>query len=280
MQWPSLGDTPAGLENVEAAINEITEPAIGCSVTLEPVNAFSIASETSLAVSSGEQVDICLALFNGVSDYVNSGTIQELDSYIDQYGAAIKDACGRRLTGGYYGGKLYGVPNAYIVGEKFGYVCRTDILEKYNIEIDPDKIYTKEELGEIFATVKAGEGDSFYCIGGTNSNTELFQCMAPYDVLGATAASGVLMLGDDFSSTTVENLYASEAYADYAQTMYEWNQAGYFIPDASTSTDEGATQVRAGNVFGWFPGMCSGGAEDYNTQTGMDMTIITTPVRH
>lgn len=276
MQWPSLGDTPAGMADVEAAINAITEPEIGVTVTLEPVNAFSLENETSLTVSSGEQLDISLALFGGVGNYVKSGTIIALDDLYTQYGADIADSVGTRIAGGYYGGQLYGIPNGYINGEKYGFVCRTDLLDKYNITIDENKVYTMDELGEIFATIKEGEGDGFYCIGGTNSSTELFSSFHPYDILGSTPASGVLMLRNDFSSKTVENMYATEEYAEYARTMYEWAQNGYFSADAATNTEEGAAMVRAGNYFGWFPGFCSGGSDDFNTQTGMDMTIITT----
>ncbi len=276
VQWPSLGDTPAGLEDVEAMINEIIEPEIGCTVTLQPGNAFSLANETALAVSTGEKLDLCLSLFSGVGDLVNSGSIIELDSLYEEYGADIAEVLDMRIAGGYYGDKLYGLPNGYINGEKYGFVCRTDILDKYGITIDENKVYTMDELDEIFKTIKAGEGDSFFCIGGTNSTTELFQSFYPYDWLGQTSSSGVLMLNDGANETVISNMYATEEYAEYAQKMYEWAQKGYFSADAATNTEEGSAQVRAGNYFGWFPGTCSGGAADYNTQTGMDMTIITT----
>lgn len=275
MQWPSLGDTPAGLEDVENAINEITEPAINCTVTLQPAEAFSLANETSLTVSTGEKLDLCLSLFTGVGDLVNSGSIIELDDLYEEYGSDIAEILDTRIAGGYYGDKLYALPSGYINGEKYGFVCRTDILDKYGITIDENKVYTMDELDEIFAKVKEGEGDSFFCIGGTNSTTELFSSFYPYDTLGQTPASGVLMLNEG-SDEIVDNMYATEEYAAYAQKMYEWAQKGYFSADAATNTEDGSAQVRAGNYFGWFPGTCSAGAADYNTQTGMDMTIITT----
>lgn len=276
MQWPSLGDTPAGMADVEAAINAIIEPEINCTISLQPGNAFSLANETALAVSSGEKLDICLSLFAGVGDLVNSGSIVALDDLIAEYGQDMAEGLDARLAGGYYSGSLYGIPNGYINGEKYGFVCRTDILDKYNITIDEDKVYTMDELDEIFATIHAGEGDGFYCIGGTNSTTELFQSFCPFDWLGQTSAGGVLMLNDGADEAAVSNMYATEEYAAYAAEMYDWAQKGYFSADAATNTEEGSAQVRAGNYFGWFPGTCSAGAADYNTQTGYDMTIITT----
>ena len=42
--------------------------------------------------------------------------------------------------------------------------ARRDLLEKYNIEYDKEKIYTLEELTEIFKIVKEGEGDKFLTV--------------------------------------------------------------------------------------------------------------------
>lgn len=276
MQWPTVGEAPAGLQDVEKAINAITEPEIGVTVTLEPVNAFNLANETALTISSGDKLDLCLSLLSGVGSLVNTGAIIPLDDLYAKYGSDIKEDCGIRIKGGYHGDTLYSIPIAYTTGEKFGYVCRTDMLDKYGITIDENKVYSWEELGEIFAKVKEGEGSSFYCIGGTSKGSDLFNTLYAYDALGASAASGVLMLGDEFTSTTVVNLYETEEYKKFAETMYDWAQKGYFSADASTNTEAGQEMVKGGNYLGWFPGTCSGGADDFTAMTGMDMTVITT----
>lgn len=276
MQWPTLGEAPSGLQDVEEAINAITEPEIGVTVTLEPVNAFNLANETALAISSGEKLDLCLSLLSGVGSLVNTGSIIPLDDLYAKYGSDIEEDCGIRIKGGYYGDTLYSIPIAFITGEKFGYVCRTDMLDKYGITIDENKVYSMEELGEIFAKVKEGEGSSFYCIGGTSKGSDLFNTLYAYDALGASAASGVLMLGDEFTSTTVVNLYETEEYKKFAETMYDWAQKGYFSADASTNTEAGQDMIKGGNYLGWFPGTCSTGADDFKAMTGIDMTVITT----
>lgn len=51
MTWPNLtGGVPEGLADVEAAINAITEPEIGVTVTLEPIDFANLASEQSLMI--------------------------------------------------------------------------------------------------------------------------------------------------------------------------------------------------------------------------------------
>ena len=276
MQWPTVSSDISGLADVEAAVNAITGPEIGVTVTLEPANGFNLLNETSLSVSSGEKLDLCLSLFNGISPLVDTGSIIALDDLVTEYGSNILEECGKRIAGGYYGDTLYGIPNAYIEGEKSGYVCRTDLLEKYGIEVDENRIYTMDEIGDIFATIKAGEGDGFYCVAGPQNLSDLFNCLYPYDVLGTSSASGVLMLGNDFTSTTVENLYATEEYKNFAEVMYDWGKKGFFSPDATTTTEIAVTQIKSGKYLGFFPGFCSGGADYYNSQTGTDMTMITT----
>lgn len=277
MQWPTLGEAPAGIASVEEAVNAITGPEIGVTLTLEPVNAFSLANETALTISSGDKLDLCLSLFTGVGSLVNTGSIIPLDELCAKYGADIERTCGERLSGGYYGETLYGVPNAYMNGEQTGIVCRKDLLDKYGITIDENKIYTMNEVGEIFETVKAGEGDGFYCIAGTSNMTNLFTSFYPCDFLGATAASGALMLGDDFTSTDIINIFATDEYKEFADTMYEWAQKGFFPADAATNTEDGSSQIKAGNYLANFQGYVgSATEEEFSVGIGTEAAVIKT----
>ena len=277
VQWPSLTGAPEGLEDVEAAVNAIVEPEIGVTVALSPVNPFNLSTETSLAISGGEKIDLILNLFSGVKPNIDTGCIIPIDDLVDEYGADIREVCGDQLAGGYYDGTLYGVPIAYIGGQDQGFIARTDLLEKYNIQIDPEKIYTFDELGEMFRIVKEGEGDGFYniAIGSASSANKPFDAYFSYDTLGGglTGASGVLMLGDECTSTEVTDLFETEEYAEYAQTMYEWAQAGYFSPDASTATDSDQALVSSGNYMGVFNAYAAG---DLSATYGQDMTFIRT----
>lgn len=252
-QWPSTGSTGSGFQAVEDALNAMMEPEIGVHVVLEPVSFNDLANETVLAVSSGDQLDLCLSVGTGVGNLVASGLIEPLDDIIDANGAAILEKCGDAMAGGYYDGTLYGMPNAYIQGEAYGYIVRVDLLEKYNIDYDENKFYTLDELEDIFEVVKAGEGDNFFClIPEPTSEEPLSRNAFEYDKLGATSASGFLMLNDDFSNMTIENVYETDTYAEYAQKMYDWAQAGYISRDAATNTEDRDVLVASGNYLGYF----------------------------
>ena len=274
-QWPSLGSTGSGFQAVEDALNAMTEPDIGVHVTLERVTFSDMTNETVLTISSGEQLDLCLSVGTGVGSLVSSGLIEPLDDYIDNEGKDIKEKCGSALSGGYYGGELYGLPNAYIQGESYGYLARTDILEKYGITIDSDKLYTMEEMTEIFQTVKDGEGENFFClIPEPLSEEPLSRNAFEYDKLGSTTASGVLMLNKDFTNMTISNMYETEEYAEYAQLMYDWAQAGFISKDAATNTEDRNVLVQGGNYLGYFAWSTPGSEELTESNVGMDLTTI------
>ncbi len=275
-QWPTFGAKFSGLQAVEDALNAMTEKDIGVHVTLQPVTATDLVNQTTLAVSSGDQLDISLQLITGAAPYVASGVIQPIDQYIDEYGADIKQVCGDNLSGGYYKGQLYGVPCNYIAGNSFGYVARKDILDECGITIDPNKKYTIKDMDEIFAKVRAKKGEKvFMYIPGT---------VYPYmfgagsycevDALGATFASGVLMLNRSFTDLTIVNVFETKEYKAYAQQCYDWAQKGYVSADASTNTENTNTLLSTGNYLGQFTTSTPNTETDMEAAVGTDLVTI------
>lgn len=273
-EWVSYGDLPSGFQDVEDKLNEMTERDIGVHVTLEPVLRSDLQNQTTMLVSSGEQVDLAVQVGTGVAPYVSSGLILPLDDYIDEYGKNIKEECGDQLYGGMYQGKLYGVPIAYMNGESYGYVARKDILDKYNIEITDGKLYTIEELEDIFATVKAGEGDKFYMQIPDASYPILAGSYFEYDKLGGTIGSGVLMLNRSFDDLTVNNLYETDEYREYAERMYDWANKGYISSDASTNTESRNDLLVSGNYLGYFTYSTPNNLPSIESSTGLDLVMI------
>lgn len=278
MQYPTFGTTPADLQMVEDAINARTEPEIGVHVTFYPVMAFDLNSTTNLMVSSGEKLDLAMSMFEGgVGGYVNKGALIELDDLVAEYGQGIVAAEGVAMAGGYFGGKLYGVPTEEKLGRVKTFFARKDMVEKYNIDYDPEKVYTYEEMSEIFATVKAGEGNTFYCIGTSAGEDPIYAWFDPVDYLGASMASGVLMnygVGTD----EIVNYYASENFAEACNYARQWYKAGYLAPDVNTVTDTGSTQMQSGNYFGYFssgePDMIATANTNYPAYIGSEIVAF------
>lgn len=275
MQLPVVGDTPVGLEDVENAVNEITESEIGVTVTLIPTNAFNLATETSLAVSSGDQLDICLNLFSGISSLVDTGTVIPLDELLATKGQDIVEKCGNQLSGGKYDNQQYAVPNAYVNGNNMTFCAVKEELDAAGITVEKDKFYSIEELEDIFEAVKAMKGDSYYIMAGGYSSANL-PLDALYTIESFDAGLG-LIYDDNFqTSNEVVSIYESEEYAEYAQRMYEWAQKGYFSPDASTTTETAVSQMAAGTALGFFTTDAGDAALSYTAQVGKECVGIKT----
>ncbi len=252
VQFPTLGDTPQDLPMVEEALNKITEEEIGVHVTFYPCNAFELNNTTNLMVSSGEKLDLAMCMFEGgAQSYVNKGMLIELDDLVEEYGQDILEAEGKAMAGGYYDGILYTIPTEEKMGRVKAFECRKDLLEKYNIEYDPEKIYTMEDLTEIFKIVKEGEGDKFYCVACNASESAPYTYFNTGDYLGASYSSGIL---ENYgkNSDQIVNYFETEEYEKYCETMRNWFEAGYVSSDCNTITDSALTQMQTGNYFGMF----------------------------
>lgn len=257
MPMATLGEAPAKLEEVEAKINEITEDKIGVHLIIEPIPFGDLSSQQNLMISSGDQLDLVLALWEGgMGNYASKGAVIELDDLVEEYGQDILNAVGPGLAGGYFDGQIYAVPNAELQGHSYGFVARKDIVDELGFEFDADAVYTIEDLEALFAAYKEAYGDGHYCIAGTTSSSEFFHYLYGHvDNLGNGTGgftNGGLMDSLNTEDTTVKNIYSSDEYMEYAKKMYEWAQKGYYSSDAATNTDAGTAQVASGNYLGQF----------------------------
>jgi putative aldouronate transport system substrate-binding protein len=236
---------------MEDALNAMMERDIGVHVRFEPVPLMESQQKAALMVSSGEQLDICLTAFTSVGPIIESGMIIPLDDLVNQYGQALRSHCGVTLDKCSYGGKLYGIPTADIIGQAYGYMVRDDMLKKYNITVDETKMYTLADVEAIFEKVKAGEGPNFYCTIPWNTEpAPLNNSYIAYDKVMGSFAGGVLMFNRSFTDLTIVNLFDTDEYKNYAQMMYRWAQKGYISPDAAVTSESPDTLFTSGNYLG------------------------------
>lgn len=256
-QYPTTIDANAeGFRKMEDALNEMMERDIGVHVTFEPVGLMDSQNDAVLMVSSGEQLDVMLSAFTSIGNVVSKGLILPLDDYLEQYGQDIlansksKEMCG-------FDGQTYGICTGDTIGNSYGYLMKKEYWEKYNLaEVTgwtEDKIYTMDEMSEIFRIVKEGEGDGFYCTIPWNTTQDpLNNSYIAYDKPSGALSGGVLMLDRDFSDLTVYNLFETPEYEEYCNLVYDWAQKGYISPDAAVSTDVPEMVVRQSNYLGMF----------------------------
>jgi len=252
MQYPTLGEIPQDLKLVEAAVNARTEPEIGVRVVFVPVSVFDLASTTNIMFSWGDKLDIIMCGFGvSLADYVNKGMLIELDDLVAEYGQSIVDAEGIAMSGGYFRGSLYALPAEEKMGRVRALYCRRDILDKYGIDTDPTTRYTMDEISEIFAKVRVGENEDFYCLATNINDDGFYSNFDIVDKLGSTLASGCLM---NYGSGTTEivNYFATDKYEQACRMIRGWYQNGYLNPDCNIVSDAVFKQMQSGNYFAFF----------------------------
>lgn len=277
-QYPSDGNIGEGFNEMEDALNEIMKER-GVKVVFEPVPLMESQKQATLMISGGEQLDVCLTAFTSIAPLVSSGQILPLDDLLEKEGQKFMEVAGESgVQKGAFGDSIYGISPIDRTSTAYGFAAKTKFLEKYNIEIDPDKIYTAEEIGEIFATIKEGEGDNFYCTIPWNTEPAPWNdAYLPYDRVTGSLSGGVLMQNEDMQNSTIENIFATDEYAEYANVMYDWAQKGYIAPDASINTEATTLLLESDSYLGNFYWDIGTSTElDLKSTTGEDFTILKT----
>ncbi len=276
MAVPTLGAEPSGLADVEAALNAEVGPELGVKVTMYPISLADLYSQQTLLVSSGDKLDLISVFFSGVGPYLSMGALMELDDLYAAYGADIKAAEGIAVAGGYYNGKLYAIPSEEKLARSYGFFARADILQELNMSYDANAVYSYDDLEALFAAYKEKYGDGYYCIAGNTATSDFYTYLHEVDVLGGGTSDGVLMDGGLGGNTTVESMYQSEAYGDYAQRMYDWAQKGYIPADAATNTDTNTLQIQSGYYLGCFSSTETDMISNMSRDCGYEMVPINT----
>lgn len=144
---------------------------------------------------------------------------------------------------------------------------RTDILEKYNIDISGVQSY--DDMTEIFKIVHENEPDMTVIAPTTVGYSPMQYCIE-WDKLGDYFG----VLEDHGQTTTVTNLFESDAYRNYLDVMHNWYESGYFSKDVTTATEAGSSLMKGGNLFCYFNGNKPGLETQEENSCGVDLSFV------
>ena len=255
----TLGVTPADLEAVQAAVNERTVKEIGVEVEFNPVSAFDAFALFPTWISTGERIDLMMPLLQDLRTYVDQGLVEPVDDLIAENAPYLSQLIAEGqpiVSNNIIDGSAYAilsVPN--MVGYNSAFIATKALVDEVADKwtYDPDKIYTYEELGELFKAIKEKHPEMYPCgVVSTGRTASEFVYATPiaFDTLaGSPYHSGVLMGAD---STTVVNLFETEEYKSYLEYLRAWNLAGYIHPDASTTDTSINAMQDSGVSAGYF----------------------------
>lgn len=220
--------------------------------------ASSTMTETlNMMLAGGETVDIFMAASFRYAPFVAQGMCLPMDDVLAEYGKdliACYDEFKELLTAGVYNGELYGITPLTKKVKAINFVCRGDLLEKYNLSLDGVQDY--KDLEPILEVIRQNEPNIAPLIRHSaplsSSSTQLLTSKdydtSNFELMGAQW-NGVLV--DD--TWNVVNLFETEAYYDVCKTLHEWYKKGYMVADIATlpPDEQGSPGMVAGNAFAY-----------------------------
>lgn len=267
MIFPGGNAAPSSLEKVESAMNEVISQYMDAHVKLQILEWGVAMDQWNLILSSGEKVDL-LFLVNAYS-YVNKGMLTDVTEMLDVYAPEATEDMSAYLNANYVNGKLYGLPTFHDIAKSVGISVRKDILEELGFHADDIK--TWDDATELFAAVKETYPNMNVLVPAYLGKG-VAHCLetSRFDIMNEIG------VGVTYNQTdrTVLNIYATDEYKEICEKAYEWNQAGYFMSDATTNTETAHNLVSAGNTFGYITNNYPGQDQNDSVSCGQDMVIL------
>lgn len=246
--WGNGSADTADCDEVAEAINKITRDKIGVEIQLVRGQD---AEQINLALTSGEAID--LLCYNNISGQfntvVNNNWAYPLDELLDNFGQGAKDFINPDdLEACKYNGVLYALPNQKDTSRSAGFAMRKDICDALGITVPEYGTY--DEMHDILVKVHEAYPDMYGLVptwAGGGMQTTL-----PADPLGDSL--GILESCFD-SSTTVVNEAETKSFQDLCKMMWQWNQEGLIMPDATTTTENNLLSANGFAMYeNWKPG--------------------------
>lgn len=277
---------PSGLQEVEDAINEITEPQINAHINLQMIEMGSYAQQISLMMSSSEQVDLLMTFPGGAGTFAvmqQQGQIMDITDLLSEYGQPVLDTVGNIIRTTTVNGRIYGVPSYRMYAGSLYLLMRTDVLDDLGLTEQAQNIETMKDLEVILEAVHSSEKwADLACLAPSSGDgnvafvTETFAGIdSPQDwVFDGLSNRELFTLYPDDETATIQLTPTTEGYRETYELLHDWYEKGYIYKDSATSTDTGVELIRAGRGFAVITGSEIGVEASYEAQCQTDLTCV------
>lgn len=256
-------NTNPDTDKVQAAINEYIEPLIGVNVEIVDENNYNL----SLELASGDDVDLFWsAWWEGGLDYIKDGAAMDLAGLLDNYPALKSSIPDNVWEAANWNGHNWYIPIYKEMASGGQLSIPRDIYNKYCPELKSVSSYS--ELEPYLEVMKA---DGMTCALDMLSSS----------FKGDFLCSGYYELGNGVwvdENMKAFPFYESEVFANYLDTMYRYNQAGYIPADQfetpANQYDYRKNLIAGGNLgFSWWTAVPDG-ENNVSMRYGTDMALI------
>lgn len=207
--------------------------------------------QLNLMLTSGEKLDLfpVMPWEMQLASLVNNGLLYPMNDLLTEYAPKTYEAIGESdwqcVT---LAGEIWGVPMNNDNANDSGFAMKKEIVDELGIDVS--SIKTLDDVEEVLTLVKE-KTDAYPLV----SDRGALQGFLPYDDLGDTLGVLENIFDDD---PTVVNWYETETWKDLVYRMWDWNQKGLIMPDATSNTESSVATIGAAGfaTFGKFkPGV-------------------------
>ncbi|MGG1554211.1 ABC transporter substrate-binding protein [Paenibacillus ferrarius] len=217
-------------QTVEQEVNKITKEKLNATVKMMPVPISDYPQKMNTILAAGEKFDI---LWTGYllkqEELVRKGAIQPLDDLLAKNAPNLKKDVPQVMWDGLsIDGKIYGIPNQQINGNRLGFLIQKRFADKYKLDTASIKKIT--DIEPFLEQIKQNEKDiipfgSTFSSAVTGLNSEMFWVVPGLD--------------DHFYIKKGDNSYKLYRYPqedlDNFRLASKWYKAGYIFKDAATA---------------------------------------------
>lgn len=261
-----------GSDAVRKAVNELALQELNMEVDLNMQTIGTLQQTLNMQMAANEDLDLIPISSATLTSSIDSGYILNLNDYTDYLTEAI-EGLGEDAYAAYFPETDFfaGLPLHKERVNPVGLVVRSDIMDEIGINaedivIDPDDYDSFYQLDNLFAAVKEAYPNMTVVSGYLGVQVQNTWVDGLNDFLGVLENYG--------QTTTVTNWYESEQFYNFCAIGNRWFEAGYESADAATTTDTGATLMRAGNLFSYFTHIKPNTHVEVEAQTGYLVDVI------
>lgn len=221
---------------IEEAIDAITLPNINCTVDVQYVWINEVADKTSLAIVGDEKIDVVSVMaLNPLSSLASQDMLMDMNegNLLKNRGPVLTEVLGQELVdAGVVNGQQMAVPAQMYSALRKGIYYNKTATDAAGVTIPESGSW--EDLDGILHDFAVAAGtDTMGWYLGQGTSTYLYWLVG-YERFGTLGQEGVIL--DPFTDTTIENLYATDLFKDYALKMYQWRKDGILQKDTTDST--------------------------------------------
>ena len=243
-----------------AAANEILVEKLGCKLDLQVLDGSAYAEKIKLAMSSGDNFDLCWLDDAIYTDAIQKGGLLSMNEYLE--GSVLNDVVPENIMDfGRYEGNVYAIPNIQIMAIPAAVWVREDLANEYGLK--KEDVTAIEDIEPFLEWVKNNKTE-YYPLRLTVGSQEM---MRDYqDIAYDSFVSDIISAYEDENGEIqVVKTVDRKGYWELAELRHDWYKKGYIRKDIATITDDW-DDVNMGKYAVYTNGYKPGGIEGHNSR--------------